>query len=279
MPDFEGPDFELAASISLEDQLCPPILNERADWVHRLREAIADKISSLVPQIERVLGLEEPSSAFRYDLSEAILLCALTHFYPPERWSRTAKKLKAISKDAAAAEKNARRLMSRLENDCGIYPPIKNGYLCKLRQHVSDYASLSTLADAHTARKDPGGQTGLVAFRTLVDRLIPAFESATGIRAPVTYNDTTEMYGGQFLEFMYAVVEMVRRLFPSISYPSSGLAVAVFVYKRVTSFRRKSHKGAKRKRGLARGLRLVRSPIRSAPTAGPAKAQKSDIAT
>ena len=168
--------------------------------------------------------------------------------------------------------------MSRLENDFGIYPPIKNGYLCKLRQHVSDYASLSTLADAHTARKDPGGQTGLVAFRTLVDRLIPAFESATGIRAPVT-NDTTEMYGGQFLEFMYAVVEMVRRLFPSISYPSSGLAVAVFVYKRVTSFRRKSHKGAKRKSGLARGLRRVRSPIRSAPTAGPAKAQKSDIAT
>ena len=131
---------------------------------------------------------------------------------------------------------------------------------------------------AHTARKDPGGQTGLVAFRTLVDRLIPAFESATGIRAPVT-NDTTEMYGGQFLEFMYAVVEMVRRLFPSISYPNSGLAVAVFVYKRVTSLRRKSHKGAKRKSGLARGLRRVRSPIRSAPTAGPAKAQKSDIAT
>src|SRR5205807_1896115 len=111
------------------------------------------------------------------------------------------------------------RLMARLEKDCGIYPPIKNSYLCKLRQHASDYASLSTLIDAHAARKDPGGQTGLIAFRTLVDQLIRAFESASGNRVTVTFNNTKESYEGQFLEFMREVVLIMRCLFPKIEYP------------------------------------------------------------
>jgi hypothetical protein len=249
IPEFDGPDSSLVSSISLEELLCPPIPSERANWVDRLQKVIADKISSSVPQIEKELGLEQPSPALRYDLSEAVLLCVLVHLFPPERRSEIVKNLKAISKDALAAERNARRLMARLdENDEGIYPPIKHSFLAKLRQHMSDYASLCTLADAHATLKDPGGQTGLIAFRALVDRLVRAFESATGDRATVAFNAVTEIYEGDFLKFMHEVVSMMHSLFPKISYPSTKLAIDVFVFRRVTSFRRTSDKEAKKKR-------------------------------
>src|SRR5262249_27554333 len=122
------------------------------------------------------------------------------------------------------------------------------------------------------------GQKGLIAFRALVDRLIYAFESATGDRATVTLDHANEMYRGQFLNFMRAVVSMMRDLFSSISYPTSGLAVDVFVYKRVTSSRRKSQKRAKRKRGLTRGLRLVQTPNVEPRQQGQQGRQKTDIA-
>ena len=282
MPDLEDLDILAPFPISLEEQLCPATPNERAERVHRFREAITRNISSSVPPIEKMLGLELPNSAFRYDLSEAILLCILMHVFPPERRSHDAKELKEIGKDAAAAEKNAGLLMSRLENAQGIYPLIKDSFLAKLRQHASDYASLSKLAYGHAAAlKDPGGQIGLIAFQTLVDRLIRAFESATKTRATVKYNKTERTNEGHFLEFMRKVLSIMYPLFPKISYPSSGLAVDNFIYKRVNSPDRQTHKEVRKGKGARshRRRRVSRNPNVRPLEARQHRHQKSNSST
>jgi hypothetical protein len=222
---------------------------EDPEWFVNLRDVIVAAISSSVPQIESRLGLEQPSSRFRYDLSKAILFCALTQKFPPERHSQIARKLRVISKDAAAAERIGRKLISHLAMGSGIYPPLEKRFLLKLQEYTSECASLSAMAAAHArALKDPGGQRGFVAFRTLVDHLISAFESAAGTTASVTYNPIEEIYTGTFLDFMREVVAVMQRLFPEISYPTSGLAVDNFIYKRVSSLRSKSSKERERKK-------------------------------
>ena len=159
----------------------PPISEKKTDWFVGLRQIIAAAISRSVPPIEKLLGFDQPNAPFRQGLSEAILLCVLRQKFPPKRPSQIAKQLKVISKNAVAAEENVRQLISRLENASGIYPPIKTRFLLKLREHTSEYASLSLLTCAHAdALPDPGGRPELVAFRVLVERLIAVFKSATG---------------------------------------------------------------------------------------------------
>ena len=50
------------------NQLCPP-LPEEADGFAGLRRIIAVAISSHVPELEKLLGSQQPNSQFRDDLS------------------------------------------------------------------------------------------------------------------------------------------------------------------------------------------------------------------
>ena len=54
------------------NQLCPP-LPEESDEFAGWRRIIAVAISSHRPELEKLLGLQQPNSQFRDDLSEAIL--------------------------------------------------------------------------------------------------------------------------------------------------------------------------------------------------------------
>jgi hypothetical protein len=232
---------------NVRDQLCPPIPDEPLDDFADLRQVIAAAISSSCPEIETVLGLEQPTPQFREDLSHAILICVLTHKLPPKRRSQIAKQLRVISKDAGAAAKIGRNLITRLTSSFLIYPPIQNRFVTKLEGYAFECESLSAMAGAHArVLKDPGGKRGLIAFRTLVDQLMPAFESVTGTAASVTWKDIEGIYVGQFLDFMRAVVRLMRRLFSNISFPNSDLAVDIFVYKRVNQGGEKRKKQVKR---------------------------------
>jgi hypothetical protein len=71
----------------------------------------------------------------------------------------------------------------------------------------------------------------LIAFRQLVQSLIPVFERVTGERASVTWNDKEKTYQGPFLKLVQNLVLILRDRFPEITYPSSGLAVDISVYK------------------------------------------------
>ena len=75
-----------------------------------------------MPELEKLLGSQQPNSQFRDDLSEAILICVLTNKVPPKRRSQNRNELKKISEDAAAAEEIIRRLISRLERHRASIP-------------------------------------------------------------------------------------------------------------------------------------------------------------
>lgn len=164
-------------------QLCPP-LPEESDEFAGWRRIIAVAISSHVPELEKLLGLQQPNSQFQDDLSRVILVCVLTNKVPPKRHSQNRNDLKKISEDAAAAEEIIRRLISRLGETSGIYPPIKSLYLERLAKHVPEYASLASMARAHAdALTDEGGTTGMIAFRTLIEGLAHVFENVMGYDA------------------------------------------------------------------------------------------------
>jgi hypothetical protein len=84
------------------NELRPP-LREEPDELGSLSREIARAVSSHGPKLEQLVGLEEPNSQFRDDLSEAILLCVLTHKFPPKRRSETRKQLESLRQEAAAA--------------------------------------------------------------------------------------------------------------------------------------------------------------------------------
>jgi len=79
------------------DGIYPP-LREEPDELGSLRRGIARAVSSRAAKLEQLVGLEEPNSQFRDDLSEAILLCVLTHKFRPKRRSETRKQLEALKK-------------------------------------------------------------------------------------------------------------------------------------------------------------------------------------
>ena len=125
------------------NQLSPP-LPEESDEFAGWRRIIAVAISSHVPELEKLLGVQQPNPQFRDGLSEAILICVLTNKVPPKRHSQIRNELKEISEDAAAAEEIIRRLISRLGETSSIYPPIKSRYVELLAKHVPEYASLAS---------------------------------------------------------------------------------------------------------------------------------------
>ena len=242
-------------------QLCPP-LPEESDEFAGWRRIIAVAISSHVPELEKLLGLQQPNSQFRHDLSGAILVCVLTNKFPPKRHSETRKELEAICKEAVVAEAIIRRLDSALRETSSIYPPIKHQFL-ELGKHTDDYAALSKLARAHaSALSDSGGQRGMFAFRSLVAGLWYAFEKVSQIEASDAAKYRSEKYEGLFFEFVEAVLPLVRELVPEMPCPESRLAQDTSVFKVVTSLRRNGRRQKRRKRtrkvGSAKSVRSRR---------------------
>jgi hypothetical protein len=239
------------------NQLCPP-LPEESDGFAGCRRIIAVAISSHVPELENLLGSEQPNSQFRDDLSRVILVCVLTNKVPSKRHSQNRNELKKISEDAAAAEEIIRRLISRLGETSGIYPPIKSRYVELLAKHVPEYASLASMARAHAdALTDEGGTTGMIAFRSLIEGLAHVFENVMGYDASDAAKDRGAKYGyqGLFFEFVQAVLPLVRKLAPDMPWPGSRLAEDIFVFKVVTSLRRiggRRQERRKRPRKVAR---------------------------
>ncbi len=94
-----------ATTSRIYNQLCPPLPEESDELAHLTWITVA-AISSHLPELEKLLGLQQPDSQFRHELSQAILICVLTHKFPPKRHSQNRKELKEISKDAALAERS-----------------------------------------------------------------------------------------------------------------------------------------------------------------------------
>jgi hypothetical protein len=226
-----------ASTDGIYNQLCPPP-PEEPDEVSSWRRGIARVISSHVPNLEQLVGLEEPNSQFRDDLSEAILLCVLAHNFPPKRRSETRKQLEALSKEAATAEAINRRLVSRLRATSGIYPPIKRRYLELFGNRTDHFAALARMARGHAnSLVDRGGPRGMFGFRLLVELLLAAFEKATGAKASDAAKYRGEEYGheGVFFEFVDTVLRLVRELDPKMPCPESRLAQDTYVFKVVTA--------------------------------------------
>ena len=238
-----------ASTDGIYSQLCPP-LPEEPDELSSLRRGIARAISSHLPNLEQLVGLEEPNSQFRDDLSEAILLCLFAHNFPPKRRSETRKQLEALSKEAAAAEAINRRLVSRLRATSGIYPPTKRRYLELFGNQTDHFAALATMARGHAnSLVDRGGPRGMLGFRSLVELLLAAFEKATGAKASDAANYRGEEHGheGVFFEFVDTVLPLVRELAPKMPCPESRLAQDTYVFKVVTApQKRKAPKRRKR---------------------------------
>jgi hypothetical protein len=239
------------------NQLCPT-LPEESDEFAGWRRIIAVAISSHVPELEKLLGSQQPNFQFRDDLSQAILICVLTNKVPPKRHSQNRNELKKISEDAAAAEEIIRGLISRLGETSSIYPPIKSRYVELLAKHVPEYASLASMARAHAdALTDEGGLTGMIAFRTLIEGLAHVFENVMGydVSDAAKYRGAKYGYQGLFFEFVQAVLPLVRKLAPDMPCPESRLAEDTFVFKVVTSLRRiggRRQERRKRPRKVAR---------------------------
>jgi hypothetical protein len=226
-----------ALTDGINNQLCPP-LREEPDELGSLRRGIARAVSSHAAKLEQLVGLEEPNSQFRDDLSEAILLCVLTHKFRPKRRSETRKQLEALRKEAAAAEEINRRLVSRLRETSGIYPPIKRQFVELLGNQTDYYARLSKLARGHAnSLIDRGGRTGMRGFWSLVELLGAAFEKATGAKASDAAKYRGEKHGheGVFFEFVDTVLPLVRELAPKMPCPESRLAQDTYVFKVVTA--------------------------------------------
>jgi hypothetical protein len=132
------------------DQLCPVVEKEEPDWFEDCRRGIATAISSSLPALEALLGITQPNSQFREGVIDAVLFCNLTHRFPPKRRSEIRKELADISDDAAALVKAHQRLMSRLEQTSGIYPPIKSRFLELADLHRCMRPCLSWLASTLT---------------------------------------------------------------------------------------------------------------------------------
>src|SRR3984893_4415827 len=77
------------------NQLCPP-LPEESDEFAGWRRIIAVAISSHVPELEKLVGVQQPNPQFRDDLSEAILICVLTNKVPPKRHRQNSNELEKI---------------------------------------------------------------------------------------------------------------------------------------------------------------------------------------
>jgi hypothetical protein len=240
-----------AASIDgIYNQLCPP-LPEEPDELSSLRRGIARAISSHFPNLEQLVGLEEPNSQFRDDLSEAILLCLSAHNFPPKRRSETRKQLNALSEEAAAAGEINRRVVSRLRETSGIYPPIKRRYLELFGNQTDHYAALARIARGHAnSLVDRGGPRGMLGFQSLVELLGVAFEKATGAKASDAAKYKGEEHGheGVFFEFVNAVLPLVRKFVPEMPCPESRLAQDTYVFKVVTLLRRNGKRQKRRKR-------------------------------
>ena len=238
-----------ATTDRIYNQLCPP-LPEEPDELDDTRRVIAAAISSHVPELEKLLGLQQPNSQFRHDLNQAILVCVLTNKFPPKRHSQNRKELKEISEDAAAAEEIIRRLVSRLQQTSCIYPPIKSRFL-ELGKDIADYTGLCSLARAHAdALANRGGSRGMIAFRTLIEGLVHIFENGTGAEVSDAAKYKGAKYGheGLFFEFVQAVLPLVRKLAPNMPCPESRLAEDTFVFKVVISPRRSGERRQERRK-------------------------------
>jgi hypothetical protein len=239
-----------ASTDGINNQLRPP-LREEPDELGSLSREIARAVSSHGPKLEQLVGLEEPNSQFRDDLSAAILLCVLTHKFPPKRRSETRRQLNALSEEAAAAGEINRRVVSRLRETSGIYPPIKRRYLELFGNQTDHYAALARIARGHAdSLIDRGGPGGMGGFRSLVELLGAAFEKATGAKASDAAKYRNEEHGheGVFFEFVNTVLPLVLELASEMPCPESRLAQDTYVFKVVTSLRRNGKRQKRRRR-------------------------------
>jgi hypothetical protein len=244
------------------DQLCPPLPEESEESIglKRVFEAV---ISSHVLNLEGMLGLQEPNPRFRSDLAEAVLICTLTARWPPQRPSLKRKELLNISEDAAAFKEIGCRLASRLQQTSSIYEPIRDQFLRVARQ-ASEFASLSSMARAHAKMfiPDRGGPRGMIAFRELVKGLARTFEGAIGRPAweAAKYRGEKGGHEGLFIDFVQAVLPIVRNLAPDMPLPDGRLAEDTYAFEVVSSLRR-SRKGK-----LTKRKRSPKPPAHSKPT-------------
>jgi hypothetical protein len=227
----------LAPTMGLERQLLPPLPEEPDDF-RPLKQAIVQMISSHMPKLEELAGLQEPNSQLRNEVAEVILLCILTHKFPPKRHSETRKQLLALSGEAASAAEISRRLVSTLAETSGIYPPIKRRYLELFGNQIEQYVTFAKLARGHgNSLTDRGGQRGMLGFRLLVELLCAAFEKVTGrkVSEAARYRGEKQGHEGIYFDFVDAVLSLVRKLAPDMPCPESRLAQDTYVLKVITS--------------------------------------------
>jgi len=231
------------------NQLFPPEPQQQDHDFDRLKTLVGSAISPRLPELEKLLGLQQPNVQFQDDLASAILSCVWTHNFPPKRPGDKRKELLAISKGNDTVAQSIRQLNWRVGQSSTLYHPVKQRLL-ELGSGADDREKISQLCLAHArALRDGGGPRGMLAFRVLVELLCYAFERATGadVSEAAKYRGETDRFKGVFFDFVDAILRIVRERVPGIACPESRLAQDFYVFDFVTSLR-KSRTPAKTKR-------------------------------
>jgi hypothetical protein len=119
------------------NQLFPP--QERGEASDRCNDIVRDAIVQHLPELEELLGLQQPHAQFRDDLTQAISTCVQAHNFPPNRPAHKQKELAAVINEAANVVSSIRRLNSRIRPSAILYPPIKQRFL-ELGMIADEYA-------------------------------------------------------------------------------------------------------------------------------------------
>src|SRR5262245_58070865 len=137
------------------NQLFPP--QERDEVSDPCNDLIRDAISWHLPELEELLGLQQPQVQFRNDVLETLSTCICVHTFPPNRPAHKRKELAPVNKAAASAVRAIRLLNLQVRASASLYPPIKQRFL-QLGNVKENYAPLLQLCQAHAkGLTDRGG--------------------------------------------------------------------------------------------------------------------------
>jgi hypothetical protein len=243
------------------NQLFPPEPRQQDQHFDRLKALAGSAISPRVPELEKLLGLQQRNVQFEDDLVSAISSCIWMHNFPPKRPGDKRKELLAISKGNDTVAQSIRQLNWRVGQSSSLYDPVKQRLL-ELGSDVDDREKLSQLCLAHArALRDGGGRKGMLAFRVLVQLLCDTFERATGgdVSETAKYRGQKQEFEGVFFEFVDSVLRIVRERVPRIACPESRLAQDTYVFKVVSSLRPSENRKERRKRAPRPGKAADRS--------------------
>jgi hypothetical protein len=81
------------------NQLFPQ--QERGEASDRCDVLVRDAIVQYLPELEELLGLQQPRAQFRDDLTQAISNCVQARNFPPNRPAHKQKELAAVINEAA----------------------------------------------------------------------------------------------------------------------------------------------------------------------------------